>query len=83
MFMRTCTYTQVVYTDGEVEDVTLSALDSLLRSEAWRLQVLVAQGYIPSSTKMDGHYTHVAKVRGNKQKREGGCRNVQNYTFIE
>ena len=53
---------QVSYTDGEFEELTLHALDSLVRSEAWRLQVLVVQGFVPSVSKQDGHYNDKAKV---------------------
>lgn len=54
---------QVSYTDGEFEELTLSALDSLTRSDTWRLQVLVIQGYVPPTSSQDGHYTDKAKVR--------------------
>ena len=50
------------YTDGEFEELSLHSMDSLLRSDAWRLQVLVVQGYVPFASKQDGHYNDKAKV---------------------
>lgn len=53
---------QVWYVDGEREDLSLAAVDSLLRSEAWRVQVLLAQGYTPIASKQDGFYSDAPKV---------------------
>jgi hypothetical protein len=52
----------VCYTDGEVEDLTLSAFDRLIRSETWRLQVLLVQGYVPVLSQHDGFYSDKLKV---------------------
>lgn len=52
----------VCYTDGEVEDLTIHAFDRLIRSETWRLQVLLVQGYVPTLSQHDGFYSDKPKA---------------------
>lgn len=53
---------RVYYTDGEVEDLTLQAFDRLIRSDTWRLQVLLLQGFVPFLSEMEGYYSDKPKV---------------------
>jgi hypothetical protein len=53
---------QVFYTDNQMEDVSLTTFDTLARNEAWRLQVLLIQGYIPASSTIDGNYARYSQV---------------------
>jgi hypothetical protein len=52
----------VHYLDGEIEDLTLASFDRLIRSETWRLQVLLLQGYVPSISQQEGFYSDKPKV---------------------
>lgn len=54
---------QVFYNDNQIEDLTLRTLDTLLRNETWRLQVLLIQGYIPSKSTLKGFYSQEPQVR--------------------
>ena len=40
----------IYYSDGEKELLTLHSLDNLIRSEVWRLQLIMVQGYIPPAS---------------------------------
>ena len=51
------------YSDGEIEHIDLSTLDILLKNETWRMQVLLAQGYVPRLSEQKGYYYERMKVR--------------------
>lgn len=53
---------QVLYTDDQTEHLTLKTLDMLLRNETWRLQVLIIQGYIPTTSVQTGAYSKLPQV---------------------
>lgn len=55
---------QVIYTDGESEEITLQKFDALIRNSSWRLQVMVVLGYVPAVTTQKGFFSDKAKVGG-------------------
>lgn len=48
-----CTAT---YADNTTEDLNLRTLDTLMRNESWRTQLIYIQGYIPTSKSKKGLY---------------------------
>jgi hypothetical protein len=53
---------KVTYTDDQTECLTGKTLDVLLRNDAWRQQVLLIQGYIPTTSTQSGLYSQQPHV---------------------
>jgi len=51
---KVCT---VFYMDGNQEELDLWTLDILLQNDVWRLQILLLQGYVPSTRTLKAHYS--------------------------
>ncbi len=53
---------KVTYSDDQVENLNAKTLEILLRNEAWRSQIVMIQGYIPTTSTQTGVYSQKPTV---------------------
>ena len=53
---------KVIYSDEQIELLNSKTLEILLRNEAWRLQVMMIQGYVPTLSINSGMYSQKPHV---------------------
>jgi hypothetical protein len=53
---------KVTYADDQVETLNSKTLEILLRNEAWRMQIVMIQGYVPTISVQSGIYSQKPQV---------------------